>query len=49
MLVDDDYFFRHNTVFSGNDEEINAVTDRLHCVAETAGIGAVVGLELVDQ
>ena len=49
MLVDDNYFFRHDTLFSGNDEEIDAFIHRFHCVAETAGCGAVVGLEMVDQ
>ena len=47
--MDNDDFFRCDTIFARNDEEIDAFVNRFHCVMEAAGRRAVMGLEMVDH
>ena len=47
--MDNDYFFCQDTIGSRNDEEIHAVVDRFHRVMETAELGAIIGLKVVNH
>ena len=49
VSVGDHYFFRQNTLFSGNNKEIDAVFNCFHLVMKDVGIEYVVGLKMVNH